>query len=233
MAKRKASSAEEAAVQVEEVAAPAFNVSNLWEHYQHYILYALIGVAVLVGGWFAYKNFVVAPKQKEAVAAMWQAQMQFERDSFKLALENPGGGYDGFVTLADKFSGTPAGNTANYYAGICYLQTGDIDNAIKYLEDFSPEGTMLPITANGALGDCYSEKKDFDKALSYYKKAADAGDNEVLTPYYLKKMGMLYEYTGKAEDARAAYEKVRKNYPNSPDGREIEKYLYRVGGGQD
>lgn len=229
MAKRKVSSAaEEVVVQAEEVkVAPSVNI---WEKYQQQIIYGLIGLAVVVGGWFAYKSLVVAPKQKEAVAAMWQAQMQFERDSFKLALENPGGGYDGFLALADKFSGTPAANSMNYYIGICYLQTGDFDNAIQYLEDFSPEGSLLPTMKYGALGDCYSEKKDFDKAASLYEKASEAGKNEMLSAHYLKKLGMLYEYNGKTEDARKAYEKLKKEYPLSPDGRDIDKYIYRVGG---
>ena len=228
MAKRKVSSAaEEVEVQIEDVKAP---VANFWEHNHNLIMYGLGAIAVAVGLWFAYTNFYVAPKQKEAVGAMWQAQAKFEQDSFKLALENPGGGYDGFVTLADKFSGTAAGNTANYYAGISYLQLGDFDNAIKYLEDFSPEGDLLPITKYGALGDCYAEKKDMAKAVDFYNKAVKAGDNEVLTAYYLKKLGMANEYNQNIEAAKEAYMRIKKDFPLSQEARDIEKYIYRAGG---
>ena len=212
-------------------AAPA---QPIWDKYPNLIPYILGAVVLAVGGWWLYKSMIVAPKQKEAVAAMWHAQQQFDRDSFKLALENPGGGFDGFISIADKFSGTPAGNSANYYAGICYLQMGDFDNAIKYLEDYSPEGDLLPAMKYGALGDCYSEKEDYGKALDFYGKAADATKNDLLATYYLKKLGMLNEHQGNKEAAVKAYERIRRDFPNqsSQDWREIEKYIYRAGGGK-
>lgn len=231
MAKRKVSPTAEELVVQEVSAAPA---QPIWDKYPNLIPYILGAIAVAVGGWWLYKSMIVAPKQKEAVAAMWHAQQQFDRDSFKLALENPGGGFDGFISLADKFSGTPAGNSASYYAGICYLQMGDFDNAIKYLEDYSPEGDLLPAMKYGALGDCYSEKEDYGKALDFYEKAADATKNDLLATYYLKKLGMLNEYQGNKEAAVKAYERIRRDFPNqsSQDWREIEKYIYRAGGGK-
>jgi len=227
MAKRKvAQTTETIEVQeVKQVSAP------FWEKYQKEILYALGAVAAIAIGWWLYKTMIVAPKQQEAVASMWQAQNMFERDSFRLALDGPGGGFDGFVALADKYSGTPAGNISNYYAGVSYLQLGEFDNAIQYLEQYDADGTLLPAMKYGALGDAYSEKKEYDKALDLYEKAAEATDNEVLSSMYLKKLGMLYDYQGKKEEAVKAYERLRREYPNqqSQDFREIEKYIYRAG----
>lgn len=226
MAKRKVSPiAEETTVQ--EVFAP--NQSFL-EKYQVLLVYALGGLLLLAGGYWVYKSAVVGPKQQEAVAAMWHAQAMFEQDSFRMALENPGGGFDGFQTLADKYGGTPAGSTASYYAGICYLQMGDFDNAIQYLEDSSPDGTLLPAVRYGALGDAHSEKKDYGAALKYYDQAVDATENDVLAAYYLKKLAMLNEHEGNKDAALKAYERIRTDYPNqtSQDWREVEKYIYRV-----
>lgn len=231
MAKRKVSQAVDETI-VQEVSAAS--AQPIWEKYPNLLAYALGAVVLAFGGWWLYKSMIVAPKQKEAVAAMWHAQRQFERDSFRLALENPGGGFDGFIALADKFSGTPAGSSANYYAGACYLQMGDFDNAIKYLEDSSPEGDLLPAMRYGMLGDCYSEKEDFGKALDYYEKAADATKNDLIAAYYLKKLGMLYEHQGNKESAVKAYERLRRDFPNqnSQDWREVEKYIYRAGAGK-
>jgi len=231
MAKRKvAQEAEETVVQ-EVSAAPS---QPIWEKYQNLLVYVVGAIALAFVGWWLYKSMIVAPKQKEAVAAMWHAQQQFDRDSFKLALENPGGGFDGFIALADKFSGTPAGNSANYYAGICYLNMGDIDNAIRYLEDYSGEGDLLPAMKYGALGDCYSEKEDYGKALDYYEKAVDATKNDLIAGYYLKKLGMLNEHQGNKDAALKAYERLHRDFPNpaSQDWREVEKYIYRLSGGK-
>lgn len=229
MAKRKTSQSADETVDVQEVQAPA---QPFWEKNQNLLLYVVGGIAVLVAAWFGYKTLIVGPQQTEAVNASWQAQAQFDRDSFKLALENPGGGYDGFLGIIEKYGSTPAGNSAKYYAGVCYLQMGDFDNAIKYLDDFSPAGDILPAMKHGILGDCYSEKKEFDKALASYKKAADEEGNELLSAYYLKKLGMLNEYQGNAAAANEAYERLRRDFPNqsSPDWRDIEKYIYRSGG---
>ncbi|HOY03838.1 MAG TPA: tetratricopeptide repeat protein [Saprospiraceae bacterium] len=228
MAKRKVAQTEETIVvqEVQQVSAP------FWERYQKQLLYALGALVVVVAGWWLYKTLIVAPKQQEAVASMWQAQNMFERDSFRLALDGPGGGFDGFVALADKYSGTPAGNSANYYAGISYLQLGEFDNAIQYLEKYDAEGSLLPAMKYGALGDAYSEKKDFGKAMDLYEKATDATDNELLSAIYLKRLGLLYEHEGKKEEAVKAFERLRRDYPNqqSQDWREVEKYIYRAGG---
>jgi tetratricopeptide (TPR) repeat protein len=227
MAKRKVTETDN--LVVEEVKSGSAS-APFWETYQTQIIYGLGIIAVLIGGWWLYKSLIVAPKQKEAVSAMWQAEQQFRRDSFQMALQNPGGGFDGFETLADKYSGTPAGNLASYYAGVCYLQMGDFDNAIKFLESYDAEGDLMGAMKYGTLGDCYSEKQDFSKALSLYEKAVNATNNELVAAYYLKKLGMLYEHEGKKDDAVAAYERLRRDYPNqqSSDWREVEKYIYRA-----
>ncbi len=231
MAKRKSDQIE--IVEVEQVSA-RHSSTPIWEKYPNLLVYLLAAIALVVAGWWLYKEMIVKPKQVEAVAAMWQAEQQFSRDSFQMALNDPGGGYDGFLALADKFSGTPAGNMAHYYAGICYLQSGDFDNAIAQMEDFSPKGDLLPAMKNGILGDCYSEKQDFGKALDYYEKAADAAENDLLAIYYLKKLGMLNENQGNTKAALKAYERIRRDHPNpqSSDWRDVEKYIYRAGGGK-
>ena len=228
MAKRKAKPEQDIEIveaqEVKERSAP------IWERYPNLVMYVLGGIALLVAGWFGYKTLIIAPKQKEAVSAMWQAQIQFEKDSFNLALNNPGGGYDGFLALADKYSGTKAGNLANYYSAVCYLNTGDMDNAIKYMEKFKPAGDLLPITKFGVLADCYAEKENYDKALKLYEKAVNAGNNDLLSIHYLKKIGMLHEHQGRPDDALKAYTRIKEDFvaQGSNDWREIDKYISRV-----
>lgn len=228
MAKRKSDQAEIVGVQeVTNVSAPSVPI---WEKNPKLVLYVLGGVAALALGYLLYRNMVVAPQQKEAVTAMWQAEQQFGRDSFQLALENPGGGFEGFAALADKYSSSKAGNACNYYAAVCNLQLGNFDGAIQYMDKFDAEGDVLPAVKYGVLGDCYSEKQDFNKALEYYEKAADAAEVDVLAVYYLKKLGMLYEHQGNSEKAMKAYERIRVDYPNpqNTDWRDVEKYIYRA-----
>jgi tetratricopeptide (TPR) repeat protein len=225
MAKRKTSAKDETLVDIVEVKESA---ESFVERNQQLIFGGLVALVLLVGGYFAYKYLFQVPKQNEAVEQMYKAQEQFERDSFRLALANPGSGFPGFLDIIDQYSGTPAANSAEYYAGICYLHLGEYDAAIAHLNDFTPDDEVLPITKMGAIGDAHAEKGDLDKALSFYKKAVSAGDNEILTAYYLKKVGMLNEKNGDFAAAKDAYEQIRKDYPDSNEGRDIEKYIARV-----
>lgn len=227
MAKRKKSQkkADETLVDIVEVRDQA---QGFMEQNQNLVFGGLLALVLIVGGLFAYNNFYKAPRQVEATEQMYQAQIQFERDSFARALTNPGGGYPGFLDIIDSYGGTAAGNLAHYYTGIAYLNLGQYEAAIDYLEDYNPDGTITPIMKYGALGDAYAELNDFDQAMSYYERAADAGENEMLTPYYLKKVGMLHERQGNFSRALQAYEEIKEKYPNSPDGRDIDKFIVRV-----
>ena len=185
-------------------------------------------LALLVGGYLVYKLLYLAPREKQAIEQMYKAEYQFSRDSFALALENPGGGFDGFLDIIDNYSGTTTSNTAKYYAGISYLNLGRYESAIDYLKDFNAKGSVASITKFGALGDAYSELGELDKAYSNYKKAIGAGDNALLSPYYLKKLGLLYENQGEFDNALDAYSDIKEKYPDSSEGQDIDKYISRV-----
>ncbi len=189
------------------------------------VLFALVAV---IGGYLAYNNFVKIPNEKEASNMMQQAQLQFEKDSFAIALSNPGNGGLGFLDIIDNYGGTSAGNLSNYYAGISYLRLGQYDGAIDYLNAFSADGNVLPAMKMGAIGDAYSEKGDFDSALSYYNKAIKAVGNEFTASMYLKKVGMLNEKNQNWKAAMDAYQQIKTKYPTSVDGSEIDKYISRI-----
>lgn len=223
--KKKSKKQDEVLIDITEVTGQA---EDFLERYQKQILIVVTAIVVIVGGYLAYRNLIIKPKQKEVIAQMAQAEWQFERDSFALALANPGAGYPGFADIVKQYAGTDGGNAALYYAGICCLNMGQFDAAISYLEDFSASGELTPAMKYGALGDAYAEKGDLDKALGLYKKAANETDNEVITPYYLKKVAMLSEKQGKTEDAKAAWGKIKSDYPGTPEAGDAEKCLVRL-----
>ena len=162
------------------------------------------------------------------MAQMWMAQFQFEQDSFQVALENPGGGYSGFLTIIKEYGGTDAGNLANYYAGICYLNLGNFDAALSFLNDFSPDGVVGPALKHGALGDVYSELNQMDKAKANYKKAAESKENDLLTPYYLKKLALLHETQAEYDQALEIYKQIKRDFPTSNEALSIDKYIARA-----
>ena len=157
------------------------------------ILTIIIGaIVVVIGGYIAYKNFYMVPREKEAQSQMFAAQQYFEKDSFNLALKGDGN-YLGFLYIADSYGSTKAGNLANYYIGICYLKTGQFQKAIDYLEDFSSDDQYVGPIAKGAMGDCYMELGKTDKAIDCYVSAAKMQDTRLTSPGFYQKAGSAWE----------------------------------------
>ena len=150
------------------------SANNFLEENQTKIIGIVAGLVIIFGGWFTYKNLIQKPKEEKALAQMWKAQYQFEQDSFLVALENPGGGYSGFLSIIKDYKGTKAGNLSNFYAGLSYLNLGNFDAALTHLTKFKPTDNIGPTLKFGALGDVYSELNQMDKAMASYKKAASA-----------------------------------------------------------
>lgn len=202
--------------------------TSFFEDNQKIIIGVVAALVLLVGGWFVYNNLIMQPKEEKAMAQMWMAQMQFEQDSFQVALENPGGGYSGFLDIVNEFKGTKAANLAKYYAGVSYLNIGNYDAALSFLEDFKADGLIGPVMKYGTMGDAYSELNQMDKAKDFYKKAADASENELLTPYYLKKLALLHEMDSEVDKALEIYKRIKSKYPNSNEALSIDKYIARA-----
>ena len=194
------------------------------EKYQNVILGVVLGLVVLVGGYILYQNVIQAPKEKNAAEAMFQAQFQFERDSFARALANPGGGYEGFLDIIDNYGGTNAANGAHYYSAVSYINLNEFDEALYHINKFKPKGQVTKILKQGLIGDINSEIDFWTKALEAYEKASSY-DNDLLTPYYLHKLALLQDKEGLKEEARDTYKKIKSEYPDSQEASEATKYL--------
>lgn len=194
------------------------------------IIIGVVGViAVVLVGYLAYQKFVAAPKEDEAATEMFQAQQYFQQatdgvasDSlYKLSLKGAEGKF-GFVDIADKYSGTDAGNLANYYAGIAYLNIGKYTEAIEYLGNFKSEDIVLSALAKGAIGDAYSQNNQPKEALENYVKAVEANKNDFTTPRFLLKAGKTALALGNKEDALKYFTDIKDNFDASPEAASVD-----------
>lgn len=191
------------------------------------LINAVIVILVIVAAVLGYHKFIKVPQEKEAANQIFGAQNYFEKDSFNLALNGDGNAL-GFLEIADKYSSTPAGNLANYYAGLSYLYTGDYNNAINYLNKFSSDDLLLTNMAIANIGDAYMQLGDYKKAAEHYKKAAASKVNDFSTPIFLMKNALAYEKANDYAAALKVYEEIEKQFPASPEARDIEKYITRA-----
>lgn len=188
----------------------------------------IFGAAIVIAGIFiAFHRFYKIPREKEANEQMFYAEQYFEKDSFNLALDGDGN-YPGFLDIIDDFGGTKSADLATYYTGISYLRLGQFEDAIDYLESFSSDDILVGPVALGACGDAYAELGDTEKALNLYIKAAEVSENSFTAPIYLLKAGKLYESVDDIDKALEAYEEIKDKYPESTEGRQIDKYIARI-----
>jgi len=188
----------------------------------------VIGSIVVVAvGYLGLNKFYLEPRSEEAKEQMYVAQNYFEKDSFNLALNGDGNNL-GFLDIIDDFGSTDAGNLSCYYAGVSYLNMGQFDNAIDYLKKFDTDDLLLGPISVGAQGDAQLELGKTDKALALYTEAYKMNDNELTTPIFMLKAGELLESLSKQEEALKIYEIIKQKFPESTEGRSIDKYIARA-----
>lgn len=186
-------------------------------------------IVVLFAGYFAVTRLYLEPKNEEGMELLWKAEYWFEIDSLEKAL-NGNEAYYGFEYIADEYSSTQAGELAAYYSGVIYMEAGDYERAIYYLDKADLPDEMLGAVSRGAIGDCYVELGDFSKALSYYEEAINHSENPLTAPVYLKKAALLHEDQTEFDEALENYREIKEKYPKSNEAKNIESYIARVGG---
>ena len=185
------------------------------------------GLVVLIAGYFAYNSFYLAPLEDEAREEMFMAEKYFKLDSFNLAIDGRAD-FAGFIEIADKYGSTKAGELANYYLGMSFLNLGEFKSAIDALNQFDGDDEMLATLAIGAKGDALLELENTEKAIEQYEKAASRNANEFTTPVFLMKAARAQEMVGDYKGAAENFKKIKEEYKTSPEGSDIEKFIARA-----
>jgi tetratricopeptide (TPR) repeat protein len=207
----------------------AFSRTELYIEQNRKGLMTVVAVLVaVVGGYFAYKYWYVAGEETKARAEMFTAEDYFGKDSIDLAMNGDANGAVGFIQIVEDYGVTPSGNLAEYYLGMCYLKKGMYAEAIEHLEAFDGEDQIVAPLATAGIGDANMEMGNVDEAITFYLKAAEQNANQFDSPICLKKAGLAYEEKGNYADAIKIYERIKNEYSESMEGKEMEKYISRA-----
>ena len=209
--------------------------SEQWIEKNSKVLFSsLIVVVLLFLGFLGYNKYMVEPNELEASNELAFPRKYFDEAStagssnidslLTLGLEGADGNY-GFVDIADSYSNTDAGNLANYYAGVSYLQLKQYDKAIEYLSNFKSDDEMLGPISLGAIGDAFSDIDQQSEALDYYVKAANKKNNNFTTPLFLYKAAETAMFLKEYSKAEELFTRIKDNYPNSDQGNNIDKFI--------
>lgn len=193
-----------------------------------YIGGGIAGLIILFLGWKYYIHSQDQIAQEQALGAI----RYFEKDSLDLAIKGDGQSM-GLEDLVDEYGLTPTGNLCYYYLGIAYYKKGKPQEAIEKLKKFSGSDNMVAATALNAIASAYEDLKDKDHAAAYYEKAAHEFENDATTPIYLMQAGRVYEESGDRKKALKIYYEIKNKYPNSTEGRDMDKYIAPIEAAMD
>ena len=213
---------------------------GFWAKYNKPISYIGSVIVILFVGWMIYKYMFKVPKQEKADKVVFVTQKYFSEfstatDSAKILLAtkvlNGDGRNPGALRIINEYSGTPAANLCEYYAGTCYLQLGQYAKSIRYLKDFDANGAdQIKSRALGMMGDASAELNKNDDALDYYQKAANVNEKDTYTSSeFLFRAALFAQSIGKQKEAIDLFKKLKTEYPLTEKAADADKYLARLG----
>lgn len=213
---------------------------GFWEDYSKPITYVGSAIIILFAAWMVYKYMFKIPKEEKADKIVFVTQKYFTEfttatDSAKILLAtrvlNGDGTNPGALKIINQYSGTPAANLCEYYAGACYLHLGQFAKSIQYLKNFDANGaTQIESRSLGMLGDASAELNKNDDALNYYKKAATVNEKDEFTSSeFLFRAALFAQSTGKTKEAIDLFKKIKTDYPLSQKASDVDRYLARLG----
>ena len=194
---------------------------------QKSLIFIVGAILAMIFIYIAYQKFYIGPREIIASNQMHVAQDFWEKKDWDKAIKGDAG-YPGFEKIISDYSNTKAANLAYFYLGTAYLNKGEFQKAIDNLTDYRGDDSMVAAEAFGNTGDAYVELKDYDKAETYFKKAADKAKNKFLSPFYLKKLGLVYETSNDNKSADVAYNNIKSDYRDSPQAQNIDEYIARA-----
>ena len=207
----------------------ALNTTSAWiEKNQNKLTWATTAIALVVTGVLALNTYVIKPKAVEVSNENAKAVTYFMQGDWEKALNGDDAECIGFQAIADEYKCYQGGKLAALYAGVCYYQLGQYEDAAACLSKFSADDLSIEPAALQLLGDAYVQMEDYSKAVKAFESAAKSG-NDLIAPMSLKKAGFVYLEMGNKTAAKKAFETIKADYPASTEAQDIEKYIAIAG----
>ncbi|WP_100076028.1 hypothetical protein [Chryseobacterium camelliae] len=196
----------------------ALNTERFLERYSK-PLSIVFGVLVLgVLGFFAYKQFVIAPKNTEAVKSFLAAQKYLAEGKDKEALGGKSAANPGFLGTYNEYSSTNIGKLSAYNAGILKFKEGKLQEAYDLLDKFSSDNKTMTAMKYGAMADAKSGLNKNDEALQLLDKAASASDDPYTIYYFTRKAGIVALGLKKKSEAKKYFSAIDEKYQDYDNG---------------
>ena len=180
------------------------------------IIFGVLILAVL--GYFAYQQFVIAPKNEEATKSYLSAINQLSTGNNVDALGGKSAANPGFLGTYKNFGDTDAGKLSAYNAGLLRFKEGKYQEAYNLLEDFSSDNDILMALKYGAMADASANLNKPQEALDLLDKAASTSEDPYTSYYFTKKAGLLSLGLKNKESAKKYFLDIEAKYQEYDNG---------------
>lgn len=193
---------------------------------QVYVGVAIIVVIIVAIVYFTGQSKV---KQVEATSALAKASQQYNSSNFQAVIQGSNTpGVPSLAEVADKYSGTEAGEIARIYLANSYYYTGDIENALKHYKKYSGSNRLYKASSLAGIAACYEVMEDFERAAKYFRDAANTYPNNVLNSQYLLSGAINSIKAKDYKTAKSLLETLKDKYAQSQEARDADRYLAEI-----
>ncbi|MEC5394602.1 tetratricopeptide repeat protein [Bergeyella sp. RCAD1439] len=176
------------------------------------------GLVVLILSYFAYQQFIVAPKNEEATKGYLAAMAKLQQGDNTEALGGKSAANPGFLGTYENYSATDAGKLSAYNAGLIRFKEGKYKEAYDLLDQFSSDNKVLMALKYGAMADAQANLNKVNEALSLLEKAISASDDPYTSYYFTRKAGILSLALKKNAEAKKYFTSIDEKYTEYDNG---------------
>ncbi|QJW90044.1 tetratricopeptide repeat protein [Spirosoma taeanense] len=158
-------------------------------------------------------------------------EMQQAAQFWKAEAYSAGRQYDTAIPLYASIAKSNAGEYATrslYALGYAYYNKKDYNRALPYFRDFVSRGASSAdraqlLDATIRLADTYFANKQYENAMRYYDQAI--AQNAPDKDYASYQKAVILSYVGRDAEAKAQFDQVQRQYPNS---RFVDEALFQT-----
>ncbi|MBU2445405.1 MAG: hypothetical protein KJ666_07520 [Bacteroidetes bacterium] len=201
-----------------------FKVKSFYLDYQKFIL-GVGGAIVLI----VFVAIFLSNKSKEnaeiANTELARVFKLYDQSSYQQAIDGvPGKNIRGLKSIVEDYGSTESGETAKLYLANSYMNLSNIDEALKYYQDYSGDIDLMKAASYAGIASCFEVKNDLKEAAEYFMKAARVVKNAAVTPEYLTNASRVYSLLGEKEKAKKILDQMKKDFPDTQFARDYDKY---------
>jgi len=187
-----------------------------------------VGIILVIGliiGYIVYSG----QQEQEASILLGMAEQELMMGNYETALYGDDEEFTlGFLQIANNYSGTDSGNLANYYAAVTEFELGNYQEALGFIEDYTPAKGILGVAAISLHANILLELENFTEAAQQYERAAEWDKNDSTTPSNLLEAAQAYQQADDIQMATTHFERIVNEFPNSSQAARAERMLGRL-----